>query len=38
VFLETRTLAEEWTFRFLGAAVAHARAERDAAQLSGDPG
>jgi hypothetical protein len=30
VFLETRPLAEEWTFRFLGAALAAARAEREA--------
>lgn len=30
VFCETRPLAEEWTFRFLGAAVAFVRAERDA--------
>jgi hypothetical protein len=29
VFLETRPLAEEWTFRFLGAALAAARAERE---------
>jgi hypothetical protein len=27
LFLESRPLAEEWTFRFLGAALAHARAE-----------
>jgi hypothetical protein len=27
VFLDSRQLAEEWTFRFLGAALAHARAE-----------
>jgi hypothetical protein len=32
VFCETRPLAEEWTFRFLGAARAYARAE-DAAAL-----
>jgi hypothetical protein len=30
VFCETRPLAEEWTFRFLGAALAHARAEDEA--------
>lgn len=30
VFCETRPLAEEWTFRFLGAALAYARAEADA--------
>lgn len=29
LFLETRALAEEWTFRYLGAAVAEAAAERD---------
>lgn len=29
VFLDTRPLAEEWTFRFLGAALAFARAEAD---------
>ena len=27
VFLDSRQLAQEWTFRFLGAALAHARAE-----------
>jgi ERCC4 domain len=31
VFLETRPLAEEWTFRFLGAALAFAAADRDGA-------
>lgn len=31
VFCETRPLAEEWTFRFLGAALAYVRAEADAA-------
>jgi hypothetical protein len=31
-FCETRPLAEEWTFRFLGAALAYSRAERDAAR------
>jgi ERCC4 domain len=30
VFCDTRPLAEEWTYRFLGAALAHAEAERDA--------
>ncbi|HYY80737.1 MAG TPA: ERCC4 domain-containing protein [Actinomycetes bacterium] len=29
VFLETRPLAEEWTFRFLGAALAHARVDTE---------
>jgi ERCC4 domain len=29
-FGETRPLAEEWTYRFLGAALAHAQAEADA--------
>jgi len=29
LFLETRALAEEWTFRYLGAAVAEAEAEED---------
>jgi hypothetical protein len=29
VFCDTRPLAEEWTFRFLGAALAHLDAERD---------
>jgi hypothetical protein len=28
-FCETRPLAEEWTYRFLGAALAHAQAEAD---------
>jgi hypothetical protein len=28
-FAETRPLAEEWTYRFLGAALAHAEAEVD---------
>jgi hypothetical protein len=28
VFLETRPLAEDWTFRFLGAALAYAQAEQ----------
>jgi hypothetical protein len=30
VFAETRPLAQEWTFRFLGAALAYAQAARDA--------
>ena len=29
VFTETRPLAEEWTFRFLGAALAFAQADHD---------
>lgn len=29
VFCETRPLAEEWTYRFLGAALAYARAEAE---------
>jgi hypothetical protein len=29
-FCETRPLAEEWTYRFLGAALAYAQAETDA--------
>jgi hypothetical protein len=29
IFCETRPLAEEWTYRFLGAALAHAQAEAD---------
>jgi len=29
-FCETRPLAEEWTYRFLGAALAHAQAQADA--------
>jgi hypothetical protein len=29
VFCDTRTLAEEWTFRFLGAALAFVQAERE---------
>ncbi len=28
LFLDSRQLAEEWTFRFLGAALAHVRADR----------
>lgn len=30
VFCDTRTLAEEWTYRFLGAALAFAQAQHDA--------
>jgi hypothetical protein len=33
VFAETRALAEEWTYRFLAAALAWARAEHDSAGL-----
>ncbi len=33
VFTETRPLAEEWTFRFLGAALAELAADRDTADL-----
>ena len=33
VFCETRPLAEEWTFRFLGAALAFVRADLEADQL-----
>jgi hypothetical protein len=29
VFCETRPLAEQWTYRFLGAALAYASAEAD---------
>jgi hypothetical protein len=29
VFAETRPLAEQWTYRFLGAALAYAAAEAD---------
>jgi hypothetical protein len=29
MFCDTRPLAEEWTHRFLGAALAHADAEHD---------
>ncbi len=29
IFCDTRPLAEEWTFRFLGAALAHLASERD---------
>jgi hypothetical protein len=29
VFLETRPLAEEWTYRYLGAALAEHEATRD---------
>jgi hypothetical protein len=31
VFLETRPLAEEWTFRYLGAALAEYESERQTA-------
>jgi hypothetical protein len=34
VFTETRPLAEEWTFRFLGAALAELSAERDTSGLA----
>ena len=34
VFAETRPLAQEWTYRFLGAAVAHHREDRGAATLA----
>jgi len=33
-FAETRPLAEEWTYRFLGAALAHAQADRASAPTS----
>lgn len=33
LFCETRPLAQEWTYRFLGAAVAHQREHRDAFDL-----
>ncbi len=33
LFCETRPLAQEWTYRFLGAAVTHQREHRDAAEL-----
>jgi hypothetical protein len=32
VFCDTRPLAEEWTYRFLAAALAHVQAEREAAE------
>ncbi|MGH2810893.1 MAG: ERCC4 domain-containing protein [Actinomycetota bacterium] len=32
VFCETRPLAEEWTYRFLGAALAYARAQQGVGQ------
>jgi hypothetical protein len=39
VFLETRPLAEEWTFRYLGAALAEHLAEHEARGRRGpDPG
>ncbi len=34
VFCETRPLAEEWAFRFLGAALAHLQAEAEADRLA----
>ena len=37
VFCETRALAQEWTYRYLAAAVTWARTERPAMRLSGDP-
>lgn len=37
VFAETRTLAEEWTFRFLGAALAYAHADPTAATPTEQP-
>ncbi len=36
VFAETRPLAQEWTYRFLGAALAHHHDDRDAASLVAD--
>jgi hypothetical protein len=33
VFCETRLLAQEWTYRFLGAASAHQQEHRDASEL-----
>ena len=36
VFAETRPLAEEWTYRFLGAALAHAAGDERAQQLTDD--
>jgi ERCC4 domain len=36
VFAETRPLAQEWTYRFLGAALAHQRDERDATTVLAD--
>jgi ERCC4-type nuclease len=35
VFCETRQLAQEWSYRFLGAAVAHLGLHHDAAALEG---
>ena len=32
VFCDTRPLAEEWTYRFLGAALAYALAEQEGSQ------
>jgi hypothetical protein len=37
LFLETRALAEEWTFRYLGAALAESEAEADLGLDSLDP-
>ena len=36
VFAETRPLAQEWTYRFLGAALAHLHDDRDATSLVAD--
>lgn len=36
VFAETRKLAQEWTYRFLGAAVAHVEEDRRAADVVAD--
>ena len=36
VFAETRPLAQEWTYRFLGAALAHHHDDRDATPLAAD--
>jgi hypothetical protein len=36
VFCETRPLAQEWAYRFLGAALAHEQAEAYGAQLEAD--
>jgi hypothetical protein len=36
VFCETRPLAQEWAYRFLGAALAHERADAYGAQLEAD--
>jgi hypothetical protein len=37
VFLETRPLAEDWTFRFLGAALAFAQADHAAIPAAEQP-